>query len=235
MAYESRSVEGCFILYDLRRDTSMIYNIERAHQSFLPASTYKIPNSLIALECKVVKDEREIIHWDSTMRPVAIWNQDHNMATGIKYSVVWFYQELARRIGAERMQSWVNRIEYGNRQIGRNIDDFWLEGELRISPVQQIEFLKKLIENDLPFKKRHIETVKTILIEDENDHYVFRAKTGWSVHGTPVGWYVGYLEINDNTYIFVNNIEITESKDAKARKEIVREIFKHIFDINLNI
>lgn len=234
-AFSNRNINGCFILYDVENDTNIIYNQERAKQRFLPASTYKILNSLIALECAVVKDENEVIQWDSVERPVPIWNQNHTMKTGIKYSVVWYYQELARRIGEEQMQVWVDRVSYGNQQIGKNINDFWLVGELRISPMEQLEFLKEFVAEDLPFRKEVIKTVKEILIEDKSDAYIFRAKTGWADYGTPVGWYVGYIEINGKTYIFVNNIEIRNNQDAKARKEITKEIFKAAFNIDLTI
>jgi len=234
-SFYKRDINGCFILHDMENDTSIIYNQKRSKQQFLPASTYKILNSLIAMECKVVKDENEIIYWDSLKHPVAIWNQSHNMKTGIKYSVVWFYQELARRIGEERMQYWVNRAGYGNQQIGQNIDDFWLVGDLKITPLEQVEFLKQLVNEELPFTSENIKKVKEMIIEDEHDGYVFRAKTGWADFGIPVGWYIGYIEIKDHTYIFVNNIEIRSNQDAKARKEITREIFNAIFDIDLNI
>ena len=234
-SFDKRDIVGCFILHDLENDTSIIYNEERSKQEFLPASTYKILNSLIALECKVVEDENEIIYWDSLKRSVAIWNQSHNMKTGIKYSVVWFYQELARRIGEKNMQKWVRHVGYGNQQIGQKIDDFWLVGDLRITPREQVEFLKHFVNEELPFASENIKKVKEMIIEDEQEGYVFRAKTGWADIGIPVGWYIGYIEINNKSYIFVNNIEIKNNRDAKARKEITSEIFKAIFGIDLNI
>ena len=234
-SFSKRNIIGCFILYDLQNDTSIIYNQDRVKQKFLPASTFKILNSLIALECEVIKDENELIQWDSIERSVPVWNQDHTMTTGIKNSVVWFYQELARRVGGERMQLWVDSVSYGNQQIGKNMDDFWLVGDLRISPLQQVEFLKKFVTEDLPFREDIIKTVKEILIEDKTDAYVFRAKTGWATFGIPVGWYIGYIEINEDAYIFVNNIEIRDSADAKERKEITKEVFNEVFNIDLNI
>jgi beta-lactamase class D len=234
-AFRKRGINGCFIMHDVENDTSIIYNQPRTVQQFLPASTYKIPNSLIALECRVIKDENEIIPWDSVGRFVPAWNKYHNLRTGIKYSVVWFYQELARRIGVVRMQNWVDRIKYGNMNIGDEIDSFWLVGELRITPMEQLHFLKKFSEGDLPFNKEHINTVQEILIEDRNDQYVFRAKTGWADKGQPIGWYIGYIVYDGKTFIFVNNIDIKSNEDAKARKAIVREVFKELFNIDLKV
>ena len=188
-SFQSKGINGCFILYDVENDTSIIYNQPRSVQQFLPASTYKIPNSLIALECGVIKDENEMLQWDSVTRFVPMWNKDHSMRTGIKYSVVWFYQELARRIGEKRMQSWVEQIRYGNMDIGNEIDNFWLVGNLRITPMEQLQFLKRFSSGNLPFNDDHIKTVQEILIEDQNDKYIFRAKSGWADVEQPIGWY----------------------------------------------
>lgn len=234
-SFSKREINGCFVLHDMGKGTSIVYNKERAEQPFLPASTYKILNSLIALECGLVKDENEVIKWDGIERSVSIWNQDHNMKTGIKNSVVWLYQELARRIGEERMQSYVNLAGYGNQQIGRGIDNFWLVGELHITPLEQVDFLTRFVEEDLPFAKENIRIVKEILIEDRSDSYIFRAKTGWADFGTPVGWYIGYIEIEEAKYIFVNNIKIRDNDDAGARKEITKEVFNTVFNIELKI
>lgn len=142
-AFQKKRINGCFILYDLEKDTSIIYNITRAVQQFLPASIFKMPNSLIALECGVIENKNEIILWDNVERFVPAWNKDHDLRSAIKNSVVWYYQELARRAGEERMQDWVNEIHYGNRKIGNKIDIFWLDGNLR----QGIGFKNSKVSN----------------------------------------------------------------------------------------
>jgi beta-lactamase class D len=232
-AFSQRQITGCFILYNLEKDNAVVYNPDRIHTPFLPASTYKIPNSLIALETGAISGADEIIKWDGVERQIPGWNQDQNLQTAMKYSVVWFYQELARRIGSQRMQEYVTKMHYGNMKAGPVIDTFWLEGDIRISPMEQVEFLKKLINNDLPFKQETIDTVKKILIVDQNDKYVFRAKTGWAMRQQNIGWYVGYIEINGQTWIFVNNIDIKSDRDAAARKDMVKEILDTLFNINL--
>lgn len=227
--YDNNNVTGCIVIYDLHKNNYLVYNKERCEERFLPASTYKILNSLIALETDVIKDENEIIPWDSVDRQNDKWNMDQNLRTAIKYSVVWVYQGLARKIGQERMQHYIDTVKYGNCNIGGGIDRFWLDGDLRISPFEQIEFLKRLYFEDIPFSKRNIKIVKDILINEQTDNYVLRGKTGWSAGLKPeTGWYVGYLEENGNTYFFANNIEIKEEKDITARISIVKEIFKSI-------
>ena len=233
--YQMRKIEGCFVLYDQKNDTSFIYDAGRANKEFLPASTFKIPNSLIALECGIIKDENEVIPWDSIKRFVPAWNLDQNMNSAFRFSVVWFYQELARRIGEVRMEKYVKEFSYGNMKVGPEIDRFWLDGDLRITPMGQVEFLKKFITEKLPVKKDFIRKVKDIMIVDRSDHYILRAKTGWAIKGQAVGWYVGYLEIDGRTFIFVNNIDINFEEDVKQRAAIVKEILDRIFNIVLDI
>ena len=230
-AFKNRQVLGCFILHDIEKDTSLVHNPERAKEGFLPASTFKITNSLIALECKVVEDENEVIPWDSVARFVHSWNNDQTMRTAIRYSAVWFYQELARRIGPERMNEWLRKLNYGNEIAGPEIDTFWLNGDLRITPIQQVDFLKRMISEDLPVKKKNLNTVKDIMIVERTDRYVLRAKSGWATSGQPVGWYVGWLEIDGKNYIFVNNLDIVHEGDEKYRMEIVMEILDEIFQL----
>ena len=234
-AYAKRGITGCFLLYNMEKDSSIVYNPSRINKPFLPASTFKIPNSLIALETGAISGIDEVIPWDGVTRNVPNWNQDQNLQSAIKYSVVWFYQELARRIGEERMQDCVTKMHYGNMMAGPVIDTFWLEGDIRITPQQQVEFLKKLITNDLPFKQENIDIVKKILIVIQTDRYVFRAKTGWAARMQDIGWYVGYIEIDGQTWIFVNNIDIKTDEDAAARKDIVKEIIDGLFHTNLTL
>lgn len=225
--YDRAGVHGCFILYDLRADRMQVYNPERADSAFLPASTFKIFNSLVALETHVVRDENDTIRWDGVQRPIAGWNGDQNMRSAIRFSTVWFYQELARRIGTERMQDYLARAHYGNENLSGGIDRFWLDGGLRISPREQIAFLQRLHAGDLPFSPRTIQTVRDILILEKTEEYVFRGKTGWSTRPErETGWFVGYLERGPEVYFFANCIDIHGEDDARARIGITREILQ---------
>ena len=171
-------------------DTLLVHNPTRADQEFLPASTFKIPNSLIALETGVIADEREVLKWDGQKRSVPEWNKDHDMRSAIAVSAVWFYQELARRVGAKRMQEWIDRIGYGNRDLSGGIDQFWLTGGLRITARQQIEFLRRLYADELPFSARTRRIVKDILVLERTAEYVLRGKTGLAGARPAGGWLV---------------------------------------------
>jgi beta-lactamase class D len=228
--FKSLDVNGSIIIYNLNQDLFYQRNPERNDTSFLPGSTYKIPNSLISLETGVIQNDVDVLTWDGIERglpgsPIDEWNQDLNMRLAFKYSAVWFYQVLARKIGHPRMQDFVTKIQYGNQNIGaaKDIDNFWLEGELRITPRQQIDFLRRLQQNDLPFAQKNIDLVKDIAIAEQSSTYVLRAKTGWVTSITPqIGWYVGYLEQNNNVYFFATNIDMVTEKDAASRLEVTK-------------
>ncbi|MDT3697628.1 MAG: class D beta-lactamase [Ignavibacterium sp.] len=222
--------DGCFVLFDLNKDEFIKYNSKRCKEQFIPASTFKIFNSLAALEAGAVKDENEIIKWDSVKRTYENWNQDLDMKRAFKFSAVWFYQELARRIGEERMKQYIKINNYGNEDISGEIDRFWLDGGIRISADDQIEFLKKIYNNEVKFSQRSINILKRIMIYEQNDNYILRAKTGWGVQNDKnIGWFVGYIETNNNTYFFAANVESVEPEAGFiSRINITYNILKYL-------
>ncbi len=230
--YDQYNVEGSFVLYDQNKDKYTFYNQSQFNQPYTPASTFKICNSLIGLETGVIKDENFVIPWDSIVRQYPKWNKNHNLKTAFKNSTVWYYQELAHRVGGEQMKYWLDRTQYGNADTSGGIDKFWLSGGLRITPNQQIEFLKKLHNNNLPFSQRTINIVKDIMIVKDTLDYTIRAKTGWGfIDNKNIGWYVGYLENKNNVYYFANCIQTTDTNNTefpKARIEIVYQILDEL-------
>lgn len=236
--YEQYKLEGTFALFDQNKNKLIVYNKKLLNEPFSPASTFKICNSLIGLETGVIPDENFVIPWDSVVRNYPVWNADTDMKTAFKNSTVWFYQELARRVGGEQMQYWLGKADYGNKDTSGGIDLFWLKGGLRITPVQQIEFLRKLYKNELPFSQRSLDIVKNIMIADEKPEYTLSGKTGWGYQDDKdIGWYVGFVESGDNVYYFVNCIQTADSENkdfVKARKDIVNEILKELGIINKN-
>jgi beta-lactamase class D len=226
--FQDLGVEGAIIIHDVNQNVTYEHNRDRNRQPFLPASTFKILNSLIALETGVIANDVAVLTWDGIERIFPAWNQDLNLSRAFNLSVVWFYQVLARRIGHDRMQQWVSAAGYGNQTIGSpsEIDSFWLEGDLRTTPQQQIEFLQRLYRNELPFSEAAITMVKDIMIVERTPDYTLRAKTGWAGFGETdqpqTGWYVGYVEQGDNVYLFATNINIRQNSDGPARLELTR-------------
>lgn len=235
--YDSFQVKGSFVLYDQKHDKYIFYNKNQFKQGFSPASTFKICNSLIGLETGVIKDEHFVIPWDQVQRN-PVWDKDHDLKTAFKNSTVWYYQELARRVGPQKMKYWIDKANYGNADTAGGIDQFWLTGGLLITPEQQINFIKRLHDNKLPFSQRSIDIVKKIFIAKDTLNYVLRGKAGWGGNNNQdVGWYVGYLESNDNVYYFSNCIQLDskylENTDRailfdKSRMEIVLKILEEL-------
>ena len=221
---------GCFVLYNLNEDEYFKYNSERCKEGFIPASTFKIFNSLASLETGAVKVENEITKWDSVKRSYDTWNQDLDMKRAYKYSAVWFYQELARRVGYDKMKYYIEANHYGNENINGGIDKFWLKGDLRISPDEQIEFLKNLYLNKVKFSQRTIDIVKNIMIYEQNEDYTIRAKTGWGTQDNEeIGWFVGYVEAHNNAYFFAINIGTTKPDESFiSRINITYNILKYL-------
>ncbi|MBP0021893.1 MAG: class D beta-lactamase [Cyanobacteria bacterium SBLK] len=224
--FQDLNIEGSILIYDSNNQQTYQHNPDRNITAFSPASTFKILNSLIALESGAIANEISVLTWDGVERSFPIWNRDLNLREAFKISAVWFYQVLARRTGYETMKKWVMQANYGNKVIGtqQDIDKFWLGGALRITPQEQIQFLQRLYENNVPFSERTIEIVKDIMIVERTPNYTIRAKTGWDLQGK-IGWYVGYLERDENVYFFAVNVDLQDSIDLPKRQELMRRSF----------
>jgi beta-lactamase class D/ABC-type Zn uptake system ZnuABC Zn-binding protein ZnuA len=219
--FQDRGVKGTVVIDALDGQTRYLHNLARAEARFLPASTFKIPNTLIALAERAIKDEKEIIKWDGSDKGWKEWNKDQTLETAFPLSCVWFYQELAKRVGNEAYLKHLQKMPYGNQKTGPDVTTFWLEGDLRISPLEQIKFLKRLYKEDLPYSKQHTDVLKRLMIVEQTPQYTIRAKTGWTMRVTPqVGWYVGYVETRGEVWFFATNLEIVNKGDEKFREEI---------------
>lgn len=210
----------------------------RARDAILPASTFKIPNSIIALETGVVADpDKDVFKWDGVKRAFPGWNRDHTLRSAIAASAVPVYQEIARRIGAVRMHEYVDVLGYGNRDIGGGIDRFWLTGDLRISPLQQIDFLDRLRRGALPVSQRSQQLTRSILPETKIGGALIRAKTGLiGVDDTTapggwkptVGWIVGWAEAGASQTVFALNLDIRDSKHIASRMKLTQQCLADI-------
>jgi beta-lactamase class D len=229
--------DGTFVLFDAQTGRTVGYNRERARIRFLPASTYKVPNTLIALETGVAGGPGFELAWDSGLAPPqpwwpAAWARDHTLRTALQNSVVWYYQELARRIGAERMQAYLSRFKYGNQDISGGIDRFWLTGGLRVSAEEQVEFLKRFYFNQLQLSERVVRVAKELLVMEETPSYRLSGKTGWAGLGDPsadqVGWLIGYVERGESVHFFAMNMEILDQDHAAARRSITKAILSDV-------
>ena len=217
---------GTFVGYKTDEYLVIASDKDRSGEGKLPASTFKIPNSVIALETDVVGDpDKDVFKWDGVVRSIEAWNRDHTMRTAIAASALPVYQEIAHRIGAERMQKYVDLFEYGNRDIGGGIDQFWLTGSLRIDPVQQVDFVDRLRRGALPVSKRSQELVRDILPVTKVGDAVIRAKSGLlgAERGQPsLGWMVGWAEKGGARAVFALNMDCNEPRHIADRMTITQ-------------
>lgn len=223
-----QNTNGTFIIKDVESGKMFIYNKNRAQERRTPMSTFKIMNSLIGLQVKAVKDEYDIKRWDGVHRSVNVWNQDLALGAAFKYSAVWYYQAMARDIGEQRMQEWIDKCSYGNQDISGGIDRFWLSSTLMISPMEQVDFLEKLYKERLPFDKNVMRTVKRIMIQQEGDTYTLYGKTGSSglENNISLGWYVGFVVVKGHPYVFAANIDSQTELAGYKAKELTIDILK---------
>jgi beta-lactamase class D len=229
--FDENKVEGCFGIWDNLSNHFDIYNLARFKDSaYLPASTFKVVNSLIALHTGKIFSDTVVIPWDGKVRSIAAWNKDMNMVEAFRVSNVPYYQEVARRIGKDTMQYWLDSLRYGTRKIKSRIDTFWLDNSLKITADEELGLMKRLYFEQLPFNNRSQKIVKQMMLREDSAKYKLSYKTGWGTasNGNQLGWVVGWIEENKHVYFFAMNVE---SKDpnvdmVKVRMNVLKGILK---------
>ena len=219
--FTDNNVTGCFALLDNGTGDFTIYNLSRYRDSaYLPASTFKIVNSLIGLQTGKIVNDSMVIKWDGVNRERVDCNKDMSMYEAFRLSCMPWYQELARRIGKDTMQYWLDTLSYGNKKISR-IDTFWVDNSLKIKPDEELGLVKRLYFNQLPFHQRTQEIVKRAMLFENNTDYRLSYKTGWGHNeaGHHLAWITGWIEENKHPYFFVLNIE---SAAANADIPVIR-------------
>lgn len=228
--FKEIGTDGTFVMLEQKRGRFTVVNGARHTKAYLPASTFKIANALIALETGVVKDaDHPVFKWDGIKRDIEAWNKDHTLRTAFKASAVWVFQEIARQVTGTRMRVYVSQFGYGNRDIGGNEDSFWLDGKLRISALQEVEFLERVYIGKLPVNPKNTEILKDIMFMEKIGNATLRGKTGWIPSGdNKIGWFVGWVERGDETYIFALNLDPNEEKLVSARIAIAKALLAQL-------
>ncbi|MBK9758559.1 MAG: class D beta-lactamase [Flavobacteriales bacterium] len=214
--YDSLGVTGSFILHDAARDHWVYVDSTEAGVATLPASTYKILGTLIALETGVAIDANTVLPWDSVRRRPDV-DHDLSLFDAYHHSAYWFHRNVARRIGANKLKRIWDEVGYGNADTTGGFDKAWVAGNLLITPHEQIRFLERLYRNDLPFTQRTMDITKAIMVQNDTLGYLLRAKTGWAqTDSLDLGWYVGWVEHNDATgpYFFATRLRCTDSTNT---------------------
>jgi beta-lactamase class D len=230
---DSLKVKGAILIYDFKNKTYYSNNFSWTKRGIIPASTFKIPNSIIALETGVIKNDSVIFKWNGEKRNFKKWEEDLTFKKAFQVSCVPCYQEIARKVGVKRMKSYLKQLNYKGMVFDTlTIDNFWLHGKSKFSQMQQIEFLERLYFSKLPISKRTENIMKDIMQIEKTETYVLSGKTGWGMHNEMNnGWLVGYLETNNSVYFFATNIEKEETtmdEFPTIRMQSTKEAFKKL-------
>lgn len=215
---EAKADSGCVVIVEAPTGKVHVFNKTRAEKRYLPASTFKIFNSLVALETGVADSSTFLLRWDGVNRQNPDWNHDQTMAEAFRNSTVWYYRELARRVGREPYLTAMKREHYGNAMIGDSADMFWLDNTLQISAREQVDFLQRLQAGKLGFSERSQRIVRDIMVRRDTLGATMRWKTGWGLGKEfNIGWLVGWLERGDRRWFFAMNLQAS-SEDYPMMK-----------------
>jgi len=231
--FDKYGLKGTMIIYDPHTNRYFGHNPALWDSAYLPASTFKIPNSLIGLETGVV-DTAVVFKWDGKKRSLPQWERDLTLREAFSVSCVPCFQEVARKIGPERMREYLVRLQYGQMDVNSSdIDVFWLEGNSGITPRQQVGFLQRLHDGKLPLKQSTMAAVKSIMLIEKTQDYSLCGKTGWAIrNGRNYGWFVGYIESGSNVYYLATLVmpknQEKPSDFAIARKTVTMEILRFL-------
>lgn len=223
-------VAGTIVTYDSQTGAYVASDDSRFKQRFIPASTFKIPHTLFALDAGVATRQPAVYKWSGAKQPFSAWETDQTLSTAFRKSVPWVYQVLARQLGDDSERRYLEKISYGNESTGGGVDQFWLTGSLTISAFEQIGFLRRLESDSLPFTIADQLFVKDLMLTDAGPEIVLRAKSGWAFDKSPqIGWYVGWAEIGVRRIFFALNMTVTDGdKQLPCRSRIAREVIRRI-------
>lgn len=208
--FEPGRVEGTIAVYDTGDGVLRCGDLDRCGQAYVPASTFKIANTLIAVENGVIGSAEAPLPWDGQTHSVEAWNRDHTLRSAFRASCVPCFQQIAREIGESRMRDWLARLEYGNRDCSGGVDFFWLGGALRISPIEQLDFLWRLDTGKLPLRPEAVEIARDVMEIERRDGTILRGKTGWAAPPDvekEVAWFVGWVELDKRRVFFATVID----------------------------
>ncbi len=227
-ALKEAGLTGTFVLIDARTGAIQAADTARAERRYVPASTFKIPNSLIALETGAVRDENEVVPYGGKPQFIKAWERDMPLKEALPASNVPVYQEIARRVGLERYREWLAKFDYGNRETGSVVDRFWLDGPLLISAVEEARFNLRLVRGELPVAARSRAIVRDLLkLESAGDATLY-GKTGWFVKRgeMSMGWWSGWVERAGEIHAFALNIDMPQVEMAPKRIVAGKAILK---------
>ncbi len=226
--FDGARAKGTIVVIDERASSrgAFVYNATRANERYSPASTFKIPHTLFALQDGAVRDEFQVFQWDGVRSAFSSHNQDQDLRSAMRFSTLWVYQRFAKQIGEPKAKKYLSLIDYGTADPTTPTGDYWVDGNLKISATEQIAFLQKLYRNQLPFSVEHQRLVKDLMVNEAEYEWILRAKTGWEGR---YGWWVGWVEWPEGPVFFALNIDTpNRTADLGKRQIIAKAVLRSI-------
>ncbi len=170
------------------------------------------------------------MEWDRKRYPFQEWNAGQNLQSAMGASVNWYFQGIDEQLGISAVNRYIREIGYGNEDTGSGLSSYWMESSLKISPIEQVELLRKLYENSFGLRSPNINAVKDSIFLSSSDAGNLFGKTGTGrIDGMDVnGWFAGYVEAPDNTWFFAANIAADDNASGSKAAEITRRILSEM-------
>ncbi len=229
----ARFERSAFLLRALDGTEEINVHSRRLDDRLAPCSTFKIFNALAGLDAGVLHDATTTFAWDRTKQPIRSWARDHDLASAIENSVLWYFQKVARKVGVERMHRYLVRETYGNAEATSSVDRFWLtKNSLKISTREQVDMLSRLFRDELAFRAEHMQLVRSLLVLERDEHgNMFSGKTGSGYaddDGLTVGWFVGHVEHDGREYVFATHVRGKTDAFGKQARAVTRTILHEL-------
>ncbi|SBS37736.1 Beta-lactamase OXA-2 precursor [Marinomonas spartinae] len=227
--FADSQVEGTVVIENLDGSKRYVYNQSRAHTKLAVASTFKIPNTLIGVDEHLVTGKSSVFEWDGKEHDIKAWNQNQTLASAFQVSCVWCYQDIAKKVGAEKYKAYIKAMHYGALPDQFDVQTFWLDGTLKLTAYEQVNFLKRLYHHELTFSDNAFHVLKDIMLAEKTENYSMYAKSGWARRvESPVGWYVGYVESRSGVWFFATNLAVKDAKHLSLRKAMTVRALRHV-------
>lgn len=222
--------DGCFVLYNSQRNSYSIYNTDNSTTRVSPDSTYKLYSALAGLENSVITPDNTLQLWSGKQYNNAFWNSNQTLESAMRNSVNWYFNNIDEKVGYQKLQDFFEYISYGNTDLSGGISAYWLESSLLISPLEQVQLLSNLWNNNWEFDEQNVQSIKDSIYISKSQAKTLYGKTGTgNVDEKYInGWFIGVVESNDNTFVFATNIKGNDNCDGQTAANITLNILSQL-------
>lgn len=231
---EFQGIRGCAVIFDESENTYTFYNEADCKERATPCSTFKIISALSGLHNQVITSEDSTMGYSGVWYPNENWNSDMNLSDAFHNSCVWYFRKVIDAVGAEEMQKELNSLGYGNCDLSEwegsainsypELNGFWLESSLTISPLEQVDILKNIVEGKTIYTDSEVAVLKNIMLAETNGSTNIYGKTGSGISNN--AWFVGFTENEGSNRYFAVYLQddTADTVNGAKAKEITMRI-----------